>query len=426
MAFLAAQPSGGQTNAETNAPGVQLNLSVPGARSLGMGGAFLALADDATAAYANPAGLVLLPAREASLEARFWRYRHVFTFGGTVDGGDLSGLEDGWSSSSQEHVSFASAVFPRRQFSFAAYYHRLADFRAEFDTEGAVVLPQTRLFPASTRLNLEIDSVGLAAAWTTLSRRFSAGVSLAYRGLEIGSETVRFSVRGLESSPDRSPGNVHDSQLQGGPVSTDLAITAGLLYRVNWRTRLAVVFRESSSFPFAASTVRGPRAPEGLAEGRTPQDPSYQLPDLYGMGVSWRAHPRLRLSLDYYLVDYSSLSSDLVDVFLLAEDGLDPQLERFKVRDGHQYHLGLEWLARTISPPLYLRAGVWRDPDHGLRFDGNESSELLGFEAIFRERPDELHLSAGVGFAGRKSQIDFAIDHSDRFLTAALSTVFRF
>jgi hypothetical protein len=28
----------------------------PGARSLGLGGAFVALADDATAAYANPAG----------------------------------------------------------------------------------------------------------------------------------------------------------------------------------------------------------------------------------------------------------------------------------------------------------------------------------------------------------------------------------
>jgi hypothetical protein len=36
----------------------QFSFSNPGARSMGLGGAFVALADDATAAFANPAGLV--------------------------------------------------------------------------------------------------------------------------------------------------------------------------------------------------------------------------------------------------------------------------------------------------------------------------------------------------------------------------------
>ena len=36
---------------------LQLSFSDPGARSAGLGGAFVALADDATAAFANPAGL---------------------------------------------------------------------------------------------------------------------------------------------------------------------------------------------------------------------------------------------------------------------------------------------------------------------------------------------------------------------------------
>ena len=36
----------------------QFSFSNPGARSLGLGGAFVALAADATAAFANPAGLV--------------------------------------------------------------------------------------------------------------------------------------------------------------------------------------------------------------------------------------------------------------------------------------------------------------------------------------------------------------------------------
>ena len=48
-----------QTNSEINA-GIQFNFSNPGARSLGFGGAFIGLADDATAAYTNPAGLTNL------------------------------------------------------------------------------------------------------------------------------------------------------------------------------------------------------------------------------------------------------------------------------------------------------------------------------------------------------------------------------
>ena len=44
----------------------QVSFSNPGARSLGFGGAFVALDDDATAAFANPAGLVQLSRPEVS------------------------------------------------------------------------------------------------------------------------------------------------------------------------------------------------------------------------------------------------------------------------------------------------------------------------------------------------------------------------
>lgn len=46
------------------------SLANPGARSLGLGGAFTALADDATAALANPAGLDQLAEPEVSVEGR--------------------------------------------------------------------------------------------------------------------------------------------------------------------------------------------------------------------------------------------------------------------------------------------------------------------------------------------------------------------
>jgi long-chain fatty acid transport protein len=62
--------------------GLTFNFGNPGARSLGMGGAFLGLADDASAAEANPAGLTILIRPEVSLEMR--ANKTVQTY--TVDG----------------------------------------------------------------------------------------------------------------------------------------------------------------------------------------------------------------------------------------------------------------------------------------------------------------------------------------------------
>jgi long-subunit fatty acid transport protein len=59
--------------------GFQFNFNNPGARALGMGGAFVAVADDATAVIANPAGLVILQRPELSAEVKFTRFTNSFS-----------------------------------------------------------------------------------------------------------------------------------------------------------------------------------------------------------------------------------------------------------------------------------------------------------------------------------------------------------
>src|SRR5258706_16181155 len=71
--LLLAAPILAQSSAEVNA-GIQFNFLNPGASHLGMGGAFIGGADDATAAYANPAGGINILRPEASLEGRLWTY----------------------------------------------------------------------------------------------------------------------------------------------------------------------------------------------------------------------------------------------------------------------------------------------------------------------------------------------------------------
>ena len=70
-ALLLAVPAGA-----TKYAGEFMKIPV-GARAVGMGGAFSAVADDATAPYWNPAGIVYLPYREAFLQ-------HAEEFGGLV------------------------------------------------------------------------------------------------------------------------------------------------------------------------------------------------------------------------------------------------------------------------------------------------------------------------------------------------------
>src|SRR5687768_13608632 len=89
------------------------DFSLPGARSRGMGGAFVAIADDATSVYSNPAGLTSLFRPEVSFEFRHWTFRsptidHGHAYGPpTMRGIDVeSGIHDREFSSGVNGISF--------------------------------------------------------------------------------------------------------------------------------------------------------------------------------------------------------------------------------------------------------------------------------------------------------------------------------
>src|SRR5213078_79054 len=80
---LIAVPAAAQNTDIESLSGLQFNFGNPGARSLGMGGAFLGLADDASAAEANPAGLTILRKPEVSIEGRNFEEQQILTTSGT-------------------------------------------------------------------------------------------------------------------------------------------------------------------------------------------------------------------------------------------------------------------------------------------------------------------------------------------------------
>src|SRR3954449_13319028 len=80
---LVALPLAAQNTDIESLSGLQFNFGNPGARTLGMGGAFLGLADDAAAAEPNPAGLTILRKPEISIEGRNFEAQQLFSTSGT-------------------------------------------------------------------------------------------------------------------------------------------------------------------------------------------------------------------------------------------------------------------------------------------------------------------------------------------------------
>ena len=146
----AGRPGFAQSNIEANA-GIQFEFSNPGARSRAMGGAFLGLSDDATAALANPAGLTQLAAPEFSFEGRASDFTTVLPFesdkrfDGTVINRDFT--------SGVNSPSFQSFVFAgNRPWSVALYRTELVNFESSGSSLGPYTQSGRRAGPIHERM----------------------------------------------------------------------------------------------------------------------------------------------------------------------------------------------------------------------------------------------------------------------------------
>ena len=238
---------------------LQFSFSDPGARSMGFGGAFVALADDATAAFSNPAGLVQLLRPEVSIEGRRWSYSTPFTVGGRVEGlpsgigiDTTAGLRTATSEDELSGLSFLSFVYPKGNWSFAFYRHELANFKFFSETQGLFgggpnCLQPPRCFDQRETNDWEIVNYGLSAAYR-ISDKFNLGLGVVYYDASFVSEVTLFhqdddsreSFFGPNSYlPERSLFSVRNSI-----DDTEWALTGGFLWRLSESWSIGGVYRQ--------------------------------------------------------------------------------------------------------------------------------------------------------------------------------------
>ena len=434
-ALLVSSPAAGQIQFS-----FQFSFSNPGARSLGFGGAFVGLADDATAAFANPAGLLQLVEPEVSIEGRAWSYSTPYTATGRVSGQPTgigldthTGIQLERSEADLSGLSFLSFVYPKEKWSLAFYRHQLANFESSSETQGiffadpggsglASFEDTLRLPDQRGTVDLEIVSYSLAAAFR-VHESLSLGIGLSYfEGTQrVRSEAYFWDEDTLEGFfgensflPER---HWFDAALNAD--GTDWGLTAGLLWNFAERWRLGASYRQGAELDGRLALQAGPIlseiGPDTLIEVFTP----IKYPDVYGLGLAFRsADGRWTGSFEWDRVGYSVIMDSIREI-----EDKDPRFNFPEtIDDGNELHLGGEYAFLQTTPLVAVRLGAWLDPDHRVSSETSDETST----ALFRSGDDEIHYAVGVGVAFKRFQIDLAADFSDLVDTVALSAIFSF
>lgn len=405
---------------------LQLGFSDPGARSAGFGGAFVALADDATAAFANPAGLVQLLKPEISVEARNWSYTTPYTVGGRVEGVpsgfglDVSaGLIHGESGYDKTGLSFLSVVWPAGDWSFALYRHQYADLEFSGETQGffggesccATRWSDQQMFSAQ-----DVLSYGFAAGYR-VNDDFSVGLGAAWFDARMDSLTTEYLWDVDSDTGFYGPTSFLPERLALHEYlfidDHDWTFTVGFLWSPAERWSIGGVYRQGFEVDMGNDITTGVAIDYGVPPGTviiSNRGVPVDFPDIYGLGTAYRAADgRLTLSFQWDRIEYSSIPKSI-------------RLDDQAIDDADEFHFGAEYVFLERTPVIAIRMGAWLDPDHQM-YATVDDPYLL---AVLPRGDDEWHITAGLGFAMQRFQVDIAADLADRLDTVSLSAIYNF
>ena len=340
-----------------------------GARAVGMGGAFIAIADDATAASWNPAGLIQLETPELSIVGAYFNRREDFSSDTHPEINNTGKTDD-------VNMNYFSASYPfqfHRNMVVSINYQRLYEFERNFDyrydySSLGVDLLQDKHF----NQNGHVGALGLAYA-IEVTPKISFGITL-----NIWTDELLWQNGWEETFSERGVGT------QGGvPVTIDTHITDkysefrgvnanfGVLWDMNKHLTLGAViktpfdasirheysFKQTSTFgPPISTTVTSQQSIAEYVE--------LGMPMSYGIGLACRFSDEFTVDLDVYRTEWSEYTlTDSKGNQFSPIDGR-PKSES-NVKDTTQVRFGGEYLFIQEERNLVvsLRAGFFYDPE---------------------------------------------------------------
>ena len=340
-----------------------------GARAAGLGGAFIAVADDATAASWNPAGLVQLERLEISVVGSFYHQREKIGSDWEIENVNVS---EGTNRSGNADLNYLGAVYPfeawNRNVVISLSYQKKLDFhkranlstRQDFGANGGA--PITLLNHVEFEQSGGLVTVSPALA-IQIVPNLSLGVALNCWTREIyngSSWEVYTHLRGLEvkgGEVNREYESVEEVKFLGftgtnatfGLLWTNFkGLSIGTFYELGFKARVG------QDHTFISKSGAHDRIYNFQYNLKIDMPPSY------GLGFSYRFNDRLMISTDVTRVEWS-------EFVLTDEMGRKTNLMGTDHGDGdpettHTVRLGAEYLWFLERFLLATRAGAFYDP----------------------------------------------------------------
>jgi long-subunit fatty acid transport protein len=392
---LAAPVRGQEALTKIGPTPLEYNFAPPGARSLAMGASFLGLADDATAAASNPAGLTILTKPEVS--AHFRSSSYDLEAPDTVLGIGTETFNDQVGS-----PSFFSFVYPWKRAAASVYYQRSSDFRSHSFFEGTSLTTGDdlqRYDQVETRFKVEI--FGAAAAWK-LGSKVSVGGSLQASRVTLDS-TLRFTF----------PTVIGLTQAVLAPNASDTRPTwnAGILVTPVSKLSLGGVYKKGAKTEFPEQvriTLKNGTQTADL--GSVPTAVPINVPDVFGGGLAFRPTESWTILADVVRVKYSqaSLPVDQANAYQTFGFGGDNAAYE-PLTDKTEFHIGTEYTWAAGSDWIFaVRAGFFSDPDHdGIKgIDTGQSHGTVGGGVVVKGR---LQIDVAGNFARNIKDVLFSV-----------------
>jgi hypothetical protein len=399
LASVAACTTAVQAQTGAQIP-LQFDFLNPGAKSLALGGAFAGVADDATATFANPAGLTLLGGSELSVELRDSRITTEFLSRGRLSGTITNQGVDTvqgpvFEDSAGKHfgAGYLAAVYAHasHRWVVAGYRHELVRIDQAYLNNGVFQqapseFTSRRDSPQSGVREVTITSYGVGGSYK-LRPDLALGAALTVYSFNLDSLFRRFDIDGFLGPP-----NLDIEVGRATQTGDDLAVapTAGLLLD-RGKLRVGVVFREGPSFVMNTQEA----STGSLKAGR------FRVPNVLAVGASLRVRPQLMIAGELTYITYSRLLSDYVTDQVQGFG----HAAGFRIDNGTEAHVGMQYaMVRQGRPPIRLRLGTWFDPDHSIHFTPDRPPTGV-FDAIVLERlpvifsrgKNQVHVTGGIG-----------------------------
>jgi long-subunit fatty acid transport protein len=348
-----------------------------GARATGMGGAFIAVADDATAASWNPAGLIHLEKPEVSIVYSYFNRSQSYNSSTHPEMSNTNNIMDA------NDINFASIAYPfvllDRNMIVTLNYQRLYDMNKNVSFNYNFKSTPGDAFKISGRYSMSqegyIGALSPAiAVQITPELYFGATVNIFddFAGTSSWKNTSILSGQLVSTIDPTTPPIGIESKASKKYAFSGLNANLGLIYTINGKYSFGFVYKTAyDADATRENTFESTTSVAGLPPDRQ-VDPVkhdrfiYSMPASYGFGFAYRHSDALSMALDIYRTEWSDFAITDRTTGIKTNPVSNKPVTDGKPRDTTQVRLGAEYLIIGNKAVVPVRAGLFYDPEPGI------------------------------------------------------------